>query len=191
MRRAQDFHVEEPGQFSFRRDIHGVADSAGDDLRARGRRRILAGRLTRFPTLDMAPSGDCVGDGAVARATAEIALECRRQIAPLALIERGGGHDQSRRAEAALKALRVQECALHRVKPIRGPKAFDRRDLDAFGSIGRNKAAMDRLSVEMHGARAAISGVAALFHAEEPKLAEKCSKALSSPRRRFESLAID
>ena len=191
MRRAQDFHVQEPGQLTFRRDIHGVADPAGDDPGPCRRGQTPAGLLARLSMLDVLQAGDRVGDGAVARATAEVALERRRQVPPLALIEGGCGHDHPRSAEAALEALGVEERALRRVKPVRRREALDRRDLDALSPIGRNEAAMDRPSVEMHGAGAAVAGVAALLHAEESKLAEKCAQALSGPRRGFEDLAVD
>ncbi len=64
----------------------------------------------------MREPGHRIADRPVAGAAAEIALERRRQILPLRLIQRGGGHDHARRAETALETLRVVERRLHRME---------------------------------------------------------------------------
>src|SRR5690349_23272846 len=70
-------------------------------------------------------------------------------------------------------------------------KAFDRRHGVTVGAEGRDQAAMHRLAVDQHGARAAIAGVATLLDAEMPELAQERPQALPGPRRLFECLAVD
>ena len=134
MRGAQQFHVQQPGQF-VGRDIQGVAGPSRDDGEAGGCGDVvaeLAGRGglrpgcaglanarypgsrggVRMPFL----ATDGVPDGRVPRAPAQVALEVAGQVRPLLVIEGRGGHHHAGRAESALETLPVQELLLHRVK---------------------------------------------------------------------------
>jgi len=80
-----------------------------------------------------------------------------------------GRHDHAGRAVAALQRMVLRECALHRMEPT-GAEAFDRHHVPAVGLHGEDGAALDRLPVQVDGARAAGAGVAAHVRAREPEL---------------------
>jgi hypothetical protein len=174
VRRAQHLEVQQAGDV----DIEGVPRRTGDDLRAGGRAEAGADRLPGRGLLDGADAVDRVGDGAVSGAAAEVALERARQVGQLRLVQRGGRHDHPGGAEAALEALRVQEALLHRVQAGRRRQALDGGDLPALGAEGRIDAAVHRHAVDVHGAGAAVAGVAALLDAEAALLAQVRPQAL-------------
>jgi hypothetical protein len=53
----------------------------------------------------------------------------------------------------------------------------------AIGPEGRDQATVHRLAIDQHGASTAVAGVTPLLDTEMPKLAKKCSQALSGTRR--------
>ena len=189
MRRAQDFHVQQ----AVDRDVHRIAGATGDDGGAGGRGEIAPARLAWRGFLDMPDAVDSIRDRAIAGATAKIAFERARQVAALRLIERCRGHHHAGGAEAALKALSVEESLLHRMQSgsvgVRQP--LDRRDAAPFRAKRRHEAAMHGLAVEMNRAGAAIAGVAALFHAEPTEFAQEGAQALAGTRRRLVGHAVD
>jgi len=78
------------------------------------------------------------------------------------LIEQiGRGHDEARRAEAALQAVLVPERLLQRMKLSILGHALDRGEVAAFGLNGEHRAALHRLSIDEDGAGAALARVAA------------------------------
>ena len=164
------------------RDIHRIAGAAGDHRRAGGSRRGCA--RTAWParpasTWRIPPIASAIA--AIAGAAAEVALQSARQIAQLRLVERGGGHDHARGAEAALEALRVEEGLLHRVEGRRrqAPRSLSlcapRR-----GTAGTRQLCTG-LPSRMHRAGAAVAGVATLLHAEPAEFAQERAKALAGP----------
>src|SRR5207302_4323 len=118
-------------------------------------------------------------------------LERVREVGALILVERSRRHDHSGRAEAALKSLRVEKGALHRMQRVLGGKSLERGDRAAGGAEGRHQAGMNRGAVEPDRARAAIAGVAALLHAEEAALAQERAQALPGLRLGGYRLAVD
>jgi hypothetical protein len=79
----------------------------------------------------------------------------------IALQEIGGGHDHPRRAVAALQAVVVPEGLLERVQLVAVGHALDGLDLGAVGLDGKHRAALHRVAVDVHRARAAVGGVTA------------------------------
>src|SRR5690349_466280 len=75
--------------------------------------------------------------------------------------ERARGHEHARRAESALQAVLLGEAFLHRMQLPALLQAFDRGDLAAVRLHGEHGARLHRLAVEVHGAGAAVAGVAA------------------------------
>src|SRR5215831_12827995 len=75
--------------------------------------------------------------------------------------ERAGGHEHSRRAEAALQTVLLGETLLHRVELASLLQSLDRGDARAVGLHRENGAGLDRVAVEVDRARAAVRGVAA------------------------------
>ena len=108
--------------------------------------------------------GDRLDDVVIAGAAAEIALQ------PLADLFLGGirialhqidrAHDHARRAEAALQRMVLAKRRLHRVQLAILGQALDRDDLCAFGLHREDRATLDRLTVDVHHAGAALAGVA-------------------------------
>ena len=77
------------------------------------------------------------------------------------LVEEGlGGQHHPGRAEAALEAVLLLEPLLQRVQLARAGEPLDRRHLVPVGLDREHRAALHRLSVEQHRARAAVGGVA-------------------------------
>ena len=56
------------------------------------------------------------------------------------------------------------------MEPVAAGQALDRRDLGAVGLSGQHGAALHRLAVQLHGARAAVGGVAADVGAGQAEL---------------------
>ena len=114
-----------------------------------------------------------------------------RQIRPLLLAQRGGGHDHAGGAEAALEGLRIEEGLLHRMQRAVLGQPLDGGDLAAGGAEGRHQAGMHRLAVEPDRAGAAIAGIAALLDAEHAAIAQEGAQALSGRRLGGEQFAVD
>src|SRR5208282_2886056 len=131
-----------------------------------------------------------VFDRAIAGAAANVALERPGEILQLRLVQARSRHDHARCAEAALKALCLQEGLLHRMQLAVARQAFDRRDRAALGAIGRKEARMHRVAIDHHGAGAAIAGIASFFHAETAEFAQKRAQALSGPRLSVVALSV-
>ena len=167
VRRAQQLEMQQPG----RRDIHRVARGAADDGARRRRRHAAAAGVPGLGLFDRLTAAQRLIDRAVAGAAADVALERPTEIATLRLVHARGGHDHARRAEAALKALRVQKGLLHRMQFAVLGQAFDRGDGAALRAIGREQTGMDRIAVDHDGAGAAVAGVAAFLDAEAAELA--------------------
>ena len=70
-------------------------------------------------------------------------------------------------------------------------KTLDRRDIFPFGAKGGIQAAMHRLRVDPHGARAAVAGVTALLDSVPAEVAKKDAQAFARGRRRSKTLAIN
>ena len=109
----------------------------------------------------------------VAGAAAEVARERLADLllgrVRVALQQVGRGHDHARRAVAALQAVVLPERLLQRVQRAFLAHSLDRRDLGAVGLDGEQRAGLDRLAVEVDGARAAVGRVAADVRAGEPE----------------------
>src|SRR3546814_20197345 len=88
------------------------------------------------------------------------------RYAGLDLIEhRDRRADLTRRTIAALIAVMLDERLLHRVRPVRCPKALDRHDVVVVMLHRQAEAAVDPPSARDHRAGAALSVIAALFRA--------------------------
>ena len=83
-----------------------------------------------------------------------------------ALDQRGGRHDLTRCAEAALERIRPDE----RVDERMVAEALDRRYLALADSVGEGDARKSRLSVEKDRARAAMALAAGDLGTGEPKI---------------------
>src|SRR3954462_11182110 len=82
-------------------------------------------------------------------------------------------HDLTRRAVPALEAVVGDECLLHRVELLAARKPLDRRYAPALLHNGECQARQLTAAVDVHGARAALSVVAALLAAGEPSVFAK------------------
>ena len=135
---------------------------------------------------------DGIGDGTIAGAAAEIALERMRQIGLMRLIHRGDGHDHAGGAEAALEGLGIHERLLHRMQRAVGlGEAFDGGDRLVLGAECRDEAGMNRLALDPDGAGAAVAGIATLFHAKEAALAQIGAQALAGCGIGGDAFAVD
>src|ERR1700733_4783101 len=105
VRRAQQLEMKE----TFGRNVERVARAAADDGRAGRRRHASAASVPRVGVLDLTDAADGALDRAIAGAAANVAFERPCQIVTLGLVQACGGEDHARRAEAALKALGLQE----------------------------------------------------------------------------------
>lgn len=190
VRRAEQLHV----QRRFRghrvrsarpagRGVGGEPGPARDDVRSgRGGRAVAnGGNHGHVRTIDTSRTRDSVDDRAVAGAPADVALQRAGEAGPLLLGERGCRHDHPRCAEAALEALRADERLLERVLPA---QALDGRHLGVAAGRARRRvdAAVHGYAVHVHGAGAAVAGVAALLHAEPAVLPQERPQALAGPR---------
>ena len=162
VRRAQDLQVQQP----FDLDVEREARAARDEIRPGRRRHTAPERLPGRCLLDVAHARDRIADRAKARAPADVALEAAGQVGDLVLVERGDGHDHSRRAEAALKPLRVEEPLLDGVQLVAVGEPRNGRHPATGGAQCREDAAMHGRAVDVHGAGAAVAGIAALLDLE-------------------------
>src|ERR1700730_9349836 len=90
-----------------------------------------------------------------------------------------------------MKALHIEKRLLHRVGAAIGREALDGGDGMAVGAESGDQAGMHRLSIEQHGAGAAVAGVAAFLDAEMPKLAQEGAQALPGAGILRKFLAVD
>ncbi|MGY4481078.1 hypothetical protein ACVWWR_000269 [Bradyrhizobium sp. LM3.2] len=172
--------------------VERVARLAAHDVRACWRRQAAAECGAGLDVLiEIGLAEQRILDRTIAGAAADIALQRHAEIGALRLVERGTGQDHAGGAEAALKALRIEEGLLHRMCAAVPAETFDRGDGAPLGAEGRDQAAMHRLAVEQHGASAAIAGVAALLHAEMAELAQERAQALAGARCLRKRFAVD
>src|SRR5262249_53558938 len=118
---------------------------------------------------------DALDDVVVPGAAAEIAFEALAHFllrgARMAACEVERVHHPDRGAEAAWHVVVLLERCLHGMQGSIGTRdAFDRQDVGAFGLHGDDRAALDRSSVQVHGARAALRRVAADMGPGEPQV---------------------
>ena len=188
MRRAQHFEV----QRALHRHVEGVAGLTGDDrLGERVAQALAAGIAPTVLLLDIDDAMERVVDAVIAGAAAEIALQHARQVLMCLLVEGCGCHDHARRAEPALKGLRIEKGLLHRVQSAVACQPLDGRDLLPCGAEGGHQARMERLAVDMDRAGAAIALVAALLDAEKSEAAQEGAQALAGSRFRRDQLPVD
>src|ERR1044071_5259795 len=114
---------------------------------------------------------DSLDDVVVAGAPAQVALE---PVADFALAgirvgstQIGRAHDHAGGTEPALQAVMLAERGLHRMELAAVGEPLDRRDLGAIGLDREHRAGLDRLAVDVHGARAALARIAADVGARE------------------------
>src|SRR6185436_14476539 len=81
-----------------------------------------------------------------------------------------GGHQDPRRAVAALGRAEIGETLLQRMQPAAGGEPFDRFDPASLRLDGEHEAGQQRLSVHEHGAGAALPQLAAVLRAGEPEV---------------------
>ena len=94
-------------------------------------------------------------------------------------------HDEPRRAEPALQAVRLTERLLHRAeRPVGGTDALDRDDVGALGLHREHQARPHRVAVDEHGARAADPVLAPEVRTGEREVfAQEVGKRLARLRR--------
>src|SRR5829696_10349951 len=113
-------------------------------------------------------------DVLVTRATAQIPFQAfpyllLRRVGIL-LEEADGGHDHAWRAVAALQAVRLVKSLLHRMPQSVLPDSPDRGDLMPVGLHRKDRATLDRLTVNVDRAGPATGSVASSMHAPDPKV---------------------
>src|ERR1051326_4260457 len=143
--------------------MHVVSSTVCVAITSARRRRLRGGLLDRLD------------DVLVPGAAAEVALEAvpdllLRQLVAVRGDERGRRHNHARRAEAALKGMPLPERLLHRVQLAVVGETFDRRNGASVGLDGENGARLHGEPVEVHGARAALRGVAGELRTRESEL---------------------
>src|ERR1700751_2717487 len=114
----------------------------------------------------------CFDDVLITSATAKIG---REEIEYVVVGEVGIGfqrvhrqHQETRRAEPALKRMVLDECALHRMQIVAVGKTFDGADALALGLDREHQAGSDRVVVEDHGACAAYAMLATDMRSFQP-----------------------
>src|SRR5207248_9034090 len=111
-------------------------------------------------------------DLVVAGAPAEIAREPEADLAlariRIALQQRLGGDQETRRANAALQSRELQEFLLERMQLVAIGDALDRADLAALRLGTEHQAGADDTAIESDGTGAAIAGAAAFLAAGKP-----------------------
>jgi len=187
VRRAQHLEVQNPVD----RDIHGVAGAPRDDPFAKRIRQARAAGFARDVLFDTCNAAERIGDRTIAGAPAQVAFEGVGQVGALILIERSGRHDHAGGAEAALKRLRIEKGALHRMQGVIGREPLDGRDRASGGTECRHQAGVHRRAIEPHRAGAAVAGVAAVLDAEEAPLTQEGAQALPGFRLGRNELAVD
>ena len=127
------------------------------------------------PLISRAPCEHRFDDVVIARAAADIAFELFAdrvlvELRALAVDDVDRRHDHARRAEAALQAVIVLERLLHRMQLAALGEPFDRRDVRASQRGREHGAGLDRASVDMDDAGAALRGVAADMRAGQAEI---------------------
>src|ERR671916_914136 len=117
---------------------------------------------------------DGLHDVLVARAAAQVPFQAfpdllLRRVGIL-LQEADGGHDHARRAVAALQPVRLVESLLHRMPHTVLRNAPDGGDLVPVGLHRKDRARLDRLTVDVDRAGPATGRVASRVHAPDPKV---------------------
>ena len=187
MRRAQDLEMEH----SIHLHVSGIAGRAGNN---RMGERILEARTANVADaicFNVTDARQCIFDGVVAGAPAEIALETKRKVFLLLFGKTRGRHDHACSAEPALECLCIEERLLHRVKRAVGGEPFDGCNLAPFGTKRRHQAAVDWFAVKPDRACTAVACIAAFFYAEPSEIARKGAQALAGSRLGVESLSVD
>ena len=117
---------------------------------------------------------DRAHDPHVRSAAAEVAVQRRANLRARRLLvardERRGRHDHPVDAVAALRGLLVDERLLDRMRLVGRAESFDRRDGSAGGGGERRRARANRVAVDVHHARAALSEPAAELGAGEAEV---------------------
>ena len=89
----------------------------------------------------------------------------------MAIHEVDGAHHHAGCAEAALQTVALLERRLHRMhRAVGGGEPLDRQHRGAVRLCGEDRAGLHRIAIEMHGAGAALAGIAADVRARERKL---------------------
>src|SRR5919107_1927051 len=117
---------------------------------------------------------DGLHDVLVARAAAQVPFQAfpdlpLRRVGIL-LQEADGGHDHARRAITALQTVRLVESLLHRMPHAVLRDAPDGGDLVPVGLHRKDRARLDRLTVDVDRAGPATGRVAPSMHAPDPKV---------------------
>src|SRR5574337_2033909 len=118
---------------------------------------------------------DRFDDVVIAGAAADVALEPvpdRRlvEVCAFAIDEVDRGHDHARGAEPALQPVIVLERLLHRMQVAVLGEPFDRGHVRPLAACREDGAGLDRLTVDVDDARAALRGVAADVRAGHPQV---------------------
>src|SRR5664279_4398718 len=154
--------------------------------RSSDRRRGLA-RLAELDRLD---------DVVVAGAAADVAVEALADLLLARLRVVGEQlhrrHHHARRAEAALQAVALAKRRLHRMQLAVLGEPFDRRDGAALHLRREHRARLDRAPVHVHGAGAALRGVATDVGAGQLQgLAQELDEQRARIDRPGDGLAVD
>ena len=114
------------------------------------------------------------------------------QLAFASLEHADRGADLAGRAVAALKAVVLEKRGLHRVQRVRRAEAFDRDDVVALVHDGERETRVDPASVDQHGARAALTVVAALLGAGQMQvLSQRVEQRRAQIELELDGLTVD
>lgn len=142
----------------------------------------------------------CVDDGLDDLVVASAAAEISRQgVTDIGLgrtriaIEQGlGGHQETRRADAALKAGVFEKLLLQNVQRGAGGESLDSGDGFARGFNAEHQARAYGAAVDDHGACTAVTGKAAFFAAGHIELVtQDFEQALARFAQEFDGVAVD
>jgi hypothetical protein len=114
-------------------------------------------------------------DVVVTGATTNIAIKLRanRMFVDVVAVSPNhidGRHDHPRRAKSALQAVIFVESLLHGMQSISDGKAFDRGDAGAIACDRERGAGLDRHTVHMDRAGAALAGIATDMGSRQPQM---------------------
>src|SRR5215510_11688821 len=135
--------------------------------------RIFERRLFRHR---LGPRRDRLHDVVVAGTAADVAFQLMAngvlvEIVALAVHDVDRRHDHARRAIAALQAMVLAECLLHRMQAsARLGEPLDGGDVGALDLPGEYGARLHRLAVHVNHASTALRGIAAHMRAGEPQV---------------------
>jgi hypothetical protein len=142
------------------------------------------GRLDRFEDLQIA--------GAATEIAGQRLLDARPRRVRLAIQQRLGGHENSRRAVAALRGAKVGEALLQRVQLPVLDEPLHGDDPPVLALRGQRQARQHRLVVDEDGAGAALAELAAVLGAGEPQvLAQHLEQRLVVVDERVDGFAVD